>query len=152
MENSYCRINNKRSCVIKCAAVFLLLIASVVTSGSAAYASSDAYDSGYDHGCDDTKLDPSERYINEPGKGPEFHTGTFMDGYNAGFNACSGGGSDGSPRDSNDGGGNEGRSRGDLIADLCNFAETNRIVAAGIALLLGYPGLDEAVRQLCTFR
>ena len=27
------------------------------------------YESGYDHGCDDAGLSPSDRYINEPGKG-----------------------------------------------------------------------------------
>jgi hypothetical protein len=49
------------------------------------------YDSGYDHGCDDAGIsDPSDRYINEPGKGPRFHTNEFMQGYNAGYNACSG--------------------------------------------------------------
>lgn len=76
-----------------------------------------------------------------------------MRGYNDGLDACSGGGNlDNSPGTGNDGGGNDGRSRGDLIADLCNFAETNRVAAAGIALLLGYPGLDAAVRELCAFR
>jgi hypothetical protein len=49
------------------------------------------YDSGYDHGCDDAGIsDPSNRYINEPGKGPSSHTNEFMQGYNAGYNACSG--------------------------------------------------------------
>src|SRR5919107_2340414 len=48
------------------------------------------YDSGYDHGCDDAGIsDPSDRYINEPGKGPSFHTNEFMQGYNAGYNNCS---------------------------------------------------------------
>ena len=89
--------------------------------------------SGYDHGRDDARLDPSDRYINEPEKGPEIHTGAFMDGYNAGFGSCSGGVSDDSPPDGSDGGGNEGRSRGDLIADLCNFAETNPVASAGIS-------------------
>jgi hypothetical protein len=49
------------------------------------------YSSGYDHGCDDAQIsDRSDRYINEPGKGPSFHTPEFMNGYYAGFNACSG--------------------------------------------------------------
>jgi hypothetical protein len=54
-------------------------------------ASSDSpYRSGYDHGCDDAAiLDPSERYINQPKKGPSFHTEEFMSGYYNGFNACS---------------------------------------------------------------
>ena len=110
---------------------------------------SSAYESGRDHGCDDARLNPSDRYINEPGKGPSFHTNEFMSGYNDGLSSCGGSGSNESPRDD---GGQNGRSRGDLIEDLCNFADSNRAAAAGIALLLGYPGLDAAVRGLCTFR
>ena len=50
------------------------------------------YDSGYDHGCDDAGIsDPSDRYINEPGKGASFHTDELMQGYNAGYNNCSDG-------------------------------------------------------------
>jgi hypothetical protein len=30
---------------------------------------------------------PSEKYINQFGKGPAFHTGEFMDGYYAGYAA-----------------------------------------------------------------
>ena len=48
------------------------------------------FDSGYDHGCSDVKIsDFSDRYINQPGKGPSFHTEEFMRGYDAGYNACS---------------------------------------------------------------
>jgi hypothetical protein len=55
--------------------------------------STSPYQSGYDHGCSDARIsDPSDRYINEPGKGPSFHTNEFMRGYNAGYDACSGGG------------------------------------------------------------
>jgi hypothetical protein len=65
-------------------------------------ASSNAYESGRDHGCDDARIsDPSDRYINQPGKGPSFHTGEFMDGYNAGFNQCSSSGG-GNNNDNND--------------------------------------------------
>ncbi len=47
------------------------------------------YDSGYDHGCDDAKIsDPSDRYINQPEKGPSYHTSEFMDGYYRGFDIC----------------------------------------------------------------
>jgi hypothetical protein len=61
-----------------------------VTTGSTSYASSDAYDSGYDHGCDDAGISNSDdRYINQPEKGPSFHTDRVMDGYNNGFDACS---------------------------------------------------------------
>jgi hypothetical protein len=45
---------------------------------------------GYDHGCSDAILPVSARYIEQPGKGPQFHSGVFMDGYHAGFAACSG--------------------------------------------------------------
>ena len=34
--------------------------------------------------------DPDDRYINEDGKGPSNHTNEFMDGYNSGYNSCSG--------------------------------------------------------------
>ena len=58
--------------------------------------STSPYQSGYNHGCSDARIsDPSDRYINEPGKGPSFHTPAFMNGYYTGYNACSGGGSGG---------------------------------------------------------
>ena len=70
--------------------IFLLLTIGAIQFSSLAYASSDAYDSGYDHGCDDAGIsDSGDRYINQPEKGPAFHTGTFMRGYNEGFDACS---------------------------------------------------------------
>ena len=47
------------------------------------------YSSGYDHGCNDTKINnPDDRYINQPGKGPSYHTGSFMNGYYHGFDSC----------------------------------------------------------------
>src|SRR5215204_2237406 len=53
------------------------------------------YESGYDHGCDDADIsDPDDRYINQPEKGPSFHTDEFMDGYDTGFNDCSDGETD----------------------------------------------------------
>lgn len=59
-------------------------------SSSQVYAAS-PYDSGYDHGCSDAGIsDPSSQYINEPGKGPSYHTSEFMDGYYAGVDTCSG--------------------------------------------------------------
>jgi pyruvate dehydrogenase complex dehydrogenase (E1) component len=63
----------------------------VVSVSSSAYASSsDPYDSGYDHGCNDAGIpDPSDRYINQPEKGPSFHTDAFMQGYHDGFEGCS---------------------------------------------------------------
>lgn len=54
------------------------------------FASTDTYDSGRDHGCDDAGIsDPSDRYINQPGKGPSTHTNEFMDGYYDGIYECS---------------------------------------------------------------
>ena len=47
------------------------------------------YESGYVRGCDDSRTtDFSDRYINQPGKGPSFHTDEFMRGYDAGYNEC----------------------------------------------------------------
>jgi hypothetical protein len=114
MENCY-RKNNNKNCSIKCGAVFLVLILFVVASGSYGYATSDVYDSGYDHGCDDAGIsDHSNRYYNQPEKGPSFHTEAFNSGYEDGLNACSGGGPDESPgeRDDGDGDGNDGSSPG----------------------------------------
>jgi hypothetical protein len=39
------------------------------------------YESGYVHGCEDSRTtDFSDRYINQPEKGPSFHTDEFMRG------------------------------------------------------------------------
>jgi len=73
-----------------CYIYFLVIsVAISIQFGQCAYAIS-GYDSGYNHGCNDAKLsDPSERYINQPKKGPSFHSDTFMQGYQSGFNTCS---------------------------------------------------------------
>jgi hypothetical protein len=59
-----------------------------------AYAGGESpFESGYNHGCDDARIsNPADRYINQPGKGPNFHTPDFMRGYNAGYYGCSGSG------------------------------------------------------------
>ena len=50
------------------------------------------YKSGYNHGCSDVKIsDPDNRYINQPGKGPNYHTSEFNRGYNDGFEKCTAG-------------------------------------------------------------
>lgn len=50
------------------------------------------YKSGYNHGCSDAKLsNPDNRYINQPGKGANYHTFEFLRGYNDGFEICSNG-------------------------------------------------------------
>lgn len=60
------------------------------------------YDSGYDHGCDDAEIsNPSDRYTNQPEKGPSFHTDEFNNGYDAGFRECSSSGTSNND-DSND--------------------------------------------------
>lgn len=76
--------------------LFSSLIGGVYTSTNA---SSDAYNSGYNHGCDDAEIfDVSKRYINQPEKGPSFHTETFMQGYYDGYDACTTTTSDGNIR------------------------------------------------------
>lgn len=48
------------------------------------------FESGYDHGCNDSRIPNfSDRYINQPGKGPSFHSDEFMQGYDRGYNDCS---------------------------------------------------------------
>ena len=75
---------------------FGIIISQQLSTVLQVYASNDSpYNSGYDHGCDDAAIsEPSERYINRPGKGPSFHTEEFMNGYYDGFDACSSGGND----------------------------------------------------------
>jgi hypothetical protein len=89
--------------------VLSVLSLSIFAYNSPVQASSGAYDSGREHGCDDARIsNPSDRYINQPERGPSFHTSAFMDGYNAGFNECSGSsssdGNNGNDRDSESGG------------------------------------------------
>ena len=72
----------------------VVLIVSAASLGiQNAIAKGTPYDAGYSHGCSDAKLSFSARYINQPEKGPSFHTQEFMSGYNAGFNACNHGSS-----------------------------------------------------------
>lgn len=87
------------------------LAITLITSGLASQihsidaSSKSPYESGYDHGCDDADIsDPDDRYINQPEKGPSFHTNEFMRGYNDGYDECSGGDSD----DGNDNSGSSG--------------------------------------------
>lgn len=63
-----------------------------VDEGSNGGSNTLAYNSGYTHGCSDVKIsDPSKRYINQAGKGSNYHTPEFMNGYNDGFEICSNG-------------------------------------------------------------
>jgi hypothetical protein len=100
--------------------------------------SNSPYDSGRDHGCDDAGIsDIGDRYINQPEKGPSFHTNEFMRGYNDGYDECSGSGS------------GSGESLENLGSELCNLVDSNRGAATLLALALGYPGLDQAALALC---
>jgi len=74
------------------AALVIVATSSSILLQSAMAKKGDAgsYDVGYKHGCSDASLSPSARYINQPDKGPSQHSGIFMQGYNAGFAACSG--------------------------------------------------------------
>jgi hypothetical protein len=66
----------------------LTLLTMLSPLGQQIYAA--AHTSGYNHGCSDAQIsDPSERYINQPEKGPSFHSDAFMQTYNEGFDACS---------------------------------------------------------------
>jgi hypothetical protein len=68
--------------------ILIILVAFLIQLGQYTYAIS-GNDSGYYHGCNDAKVaDPSERYINQPEKGPNFHS-AFMQGYRSGFYSCS---------------------------------------------------------------
>ena len=79
-----------------------------------------AHTSGYKHGCSDAQIsDPSERYINQPEKGPDFHTDAFNQAYNEGFNACSGS----SNSDNNDNSGSTDQTSGNN--DNGNFVQSH---------------------------
>ena len=97
-----------------------LLIQSAIAKGT-------PYQAGYDHGCSDAKLTFSERHINQPGKGPSFHTEEFMSGYNAGFSAC---GRESSPVASNVDGGSSGGSSGSSKSENYNDGYRAGVAAA----------------------
>lgn len=76
------------------AIVFLTFLIANTMAALVPYANASSeslYRSGYNHGCDDADIsDPDDRYINQPEKGPSFHTNEFMRGYNDGYDNCSG--------------------------------------------------------------
>ena len=82
---------------------------------------------------------------------PSGHTSVFCEGYVQGYDATWNGGSSGGS-DGTSGGTSRGESRSSLVDKVCGFAQTNPTAAAGAATLLGYPGLDVAVRALCSLR
>ena len=61
-----------------------LLLVLIATSQLAA---ATPYSDGYLHGCDDGKIG-YHRYLNTPGKGIDFHTSEFMQGYDTGYETC----------------------------------------------------------------
>jgi hypothetical protein len=77
----------KISLIITIATLFVIITGYAPTANAS---SKSPYESGYDHGCDDADIsDPDDRYINQPEKGPSFHTNEFMRGYNDGYDSCS---------------------------------------------------------------
>jgi hypothetical protein len=63
----YNKIHKATVCLLLIMSAVSFSIVSTVSVGSAI---TEAYESGYDHGCDDAGIaDLSERYINQPGKG-----------------------------------------------------------------------------------
>src|SRR5215204_6130158 len=82
----------------KFSVLLLLFMMMVLASGEQIHAANalsttitkSPFESGYSHGCNDAGItDFSDRYINQPGKDPSFHTEEFMRGYDTGYNACS---------------------------------------------------------------
>jgi hypothetical protein len=69
-------------------ALALIIGYNTIIVSNDAVASKSPYRSGYDHGASDARDDCSDGcdwYILEPGKGFEFHTQEFIDGYIDGF-------------------------------------------------------------------
>jgi hypothetical protein len=66
---------------------FLFMVSTLVFQIQPLEATSKSpYDSGYDLGCEDADIsNPNDRYINQPERGPSFHTDEFMIGYNSGY-------------------------------------------------------------------
>jgi len=133
-------------------AIFLsfVIMQSVPHQGSFA-SSKSPYDSGYDHGCDDAGIsNPSDRYINQPEKGPSFHTSEFMNGYYAGVNSCGdgsrGGGYEQQQQSRSNGGFKEGLNEcKDLYSDITGMSD---MIDTGIGLgCIAAGGLNELSNQ-----
>src|SRR5688572_19402047 len=75
MGNSRYTAYNKKSNNVALNSILIATMILTITSSFSVYASSDAYNSGYNHGCDDAGIsDPDERYYYQPERGPSFHT------------------------------------------------------------------------------
>jgi hypothetical protein len=80
-------INFINKWILAMVALTLFISYSVIATNDA-IASKSLYQSGYDHRASDARDDCSDGcdwYILEPGKGFEFHTQEFIDGYIDGF-------------------------------------------------------------------
>ena len=84
--------------------------------------------------------------VSDGGSCPSGHSANYCRGWEAGGGGGFGGGNNGNGEGGNFD--NGGQSHTSLVDKVCNFAQTDRALAAGAALLLGYPGLDVAVRSL----
>jgi len=136
--------------------IFLTFVLILLVSHQGAFASSKSpYESGYDHGCDDAGIsNPSDRYINQPEKGPSFHTSEFMNGYDAGFNSCGSSGNYYEPNQSN----NERYStlnenpenKQDMITSFCSALQRGDLRAAQVFVsLLDGGSLAMAAEAFC---
>jgi hypothetical protein len=64
--------SRKVSLIVTIAALSVIITGYAPTVNAS---SKSPYESGYDHGCNDADIsDPDNRYINQPEKGPRFHT------------------------------------------------------------------------------
>ena len=113
---------------------------------------SSPYDSGYDHGCDDAGIsDPSDRYTNQDEKGPSYHTDAFNNGYDAGFEACSGSSDETEYEDESETQQPIQNDRANKISEMCTAIMNGEYkLADAIALYLTGGSLNAAARALCT--
>jgi hypothetical protein len=124
-----------------------LLVLLLMTPLTVAAKSSSPYSTGYKHGCSDASLPTSEQYINQPGKGAEFHTGMFMAGYNAGHDYCS----NNTPNSNPSPIGPSSRPDTQSLKDkFCNFVHSgDGAAASALVTLLGYPTVAAAAQAIC---
>jgi hypothetical protein len=138
----------KLSIVLGIIAIIVIGIGSGNHSAYAAKLTASSYGDGYSRGVKDASRDLQG--LNGHGYDsscPSGHTSVFCDGYFRGYDVTWNGGSSGGS-----GSTFSGTPRASLVDKVCNFAQTNPTAAAGAATLLGYPGLDTAVRALCALR
>ena len=107
--------------------------------GQSVYAAT--HTSGYKHGCSDAQIsDPSERYINQPGMGSNFHTDAFMQTYNEGFNACSGNSNNNDNSDSSDNSNSNSNDNSDQSSNRGSGSHSS-MVDKGCGLINKHPGV-----------